>query len=303
MSLPSHWGAYPDLAAIEAAWDDVARRGGGRVRVAGESTEGRPLRVIELGRVDGPVVLLTALIHGVEVIGSLALHGFVRALIDSCDGLLHDARLAIMPVVNPDAVARNAARLTAGKIAFQRCNARGVDLNRNFPRVSERAPAHPFAGSRFRQSPYYSGPHPLSEPESLAVAEVARALRPKVAVGFHSFGELLLYPWAHTRLPNPRRAPYERVGGRFRRALPTYEVMQAMQFYPTAGDLDDWLDAELGTMAFTVEVGRPKIRNLVTSGRLFDPFCWMNPRDARSAVTEVEPALRALTDEALDVAA
>jgi hypothetical protein len=303
MDIPLHWGAYPDLVTLERAWDELAARGGERMSVVGHSVEGRPLRAFELGREGAPTVLLTALIHGVEVIGSLALYGFVQSLVEERDPLLDDARLVVMPIVNPDAVARNSARLAAGKIAFMRGNARGVDLNRNFPRVTARAPTHPFAGSRFRSSPHYAGPHALSEPESCAVAEVARKARPAVAVGFHSFGGLLLYPWAHTRLPNPRRARYERVGKRFRGALPTYDVMQAMQFYPTIGDLDDWLDAELGTMAFTVEVSRPRLRPLVATRRVLDPFCWMNPSDARNAVAEVVPALRAMSDEALDAAA
>jgi hypothetical protein len=36
--------------------------------------------------------------------------------------------------------------------------------------------------------------------------------------------------------------------------------MQATEWYSTVGDMDDWLDAEYGTLAFTVEVSRPMRR-------------------------------------------
>ena len=50
----------------------------------------------------------------------------------------------------------------------------------------------------WRHSPHYVGKCPMSEPETRALRDVALALRPRVSVGFHSFGELLLYPWAFT---------------------------------------------------------------------------------------------------------
>jgi hypothetical protein len=119
-------------------------------------------------------------------------------------------------------------------------------------------------------------------------------------VGFHSFGELLLYPWAFTTRPNPRRNLYERAGRAFVRALrgARYRVMQATEWYSTVGDLDDWLDAEYGTLAFTVEVSRP-FRRLANLRRLSNPFAWANPIDVKGAVTGIAPGVDALVREAL----
>ena len=214
--------------------------------------------------------------------------------------LLRHARLVVVPIVNPDALHANCARIAAGRRAGMRCNARGVDLNRNFPRLRSRLPLNPLGGSRWRRAMHYVGPHPLSEPETRALRDVVDELRPRASVGFHSFGELLLYPWAFTARPNPRRERYERVGRAFVRGLrgPSYRVMQATDLYTTVGDLDDWLDAAYGTLAFTVEVSRP-MRRLSNVRRLSNPFAWSNPIELAPAVTGIAPGVEALLREAL----
>jgi carboxypeptidase T len=225
----------------------------------------------------------------------------VRQVIAGAYGdLLRHAHLVVMPIVNPDALHENSSRLAAGKRAFKRCNARGVDLNRNFPRQREDMPLNPLGGSRWRFSPHYVGPHPFSEPESRALRDVAQELRPRVSVGFHSFGELLLYPWAFTTQANPRRSSYERAGQAFRAQLRgvEYRVMQATDWYSTVGDLDDWLDVEFGTLAFTIEVSRP-FRYLANLRRMSNPFAWSNPVELTPAVSGIAPGVDALVREAL----
>lgn len=298
--LPHPWNEYRDGAAFDRKWCDAAASVGARASVVGASVEGRPIRRFDIGARDGTTVLLTALVHGVEIIGSIALLDFVRALGAEANEILRHVRFVVMPIVNPDALHANTSRLRAGRRASQRCNANGVDLNRNFPRLTSRMPWHPLAGSRFRASPWYVGPAPFSEPETRAVRDVALDVRPSVAVGFHSFGDLLLYPWAHTPKKNPRAPRYERVGRVFRASLPRtpYSVMQAMQFYPTVGDMDDWLDAELGTLAFTVEVSRP-MRALANVRHGLNPFAWSNPTRVAPAIENLTPGVGALVREAV----
>jgi hypothetical protein len=74
--------------------------------------------------------------------------------------------------------------------------------------------------------------------------------------------------------------------------------MQATEWYRTVGDLDDWLDSELGTLAFTVEVSRP-MRRLSNLRRATNPFAWSNPIDMAPAVNPVAPGVDALVREAL----
>jgi hypothetical protein len=283
---------YADAATYEERWRESIGSLGGREQVVGQSVEGRPLWRFDLGsrQPGAPAVLLTGLIHGGELIGSVALLDAVTRLRGS--PVLDRARVVVMPMVNPDAMAANLDRLRRGRLAYQRCNARGVDLNRNFPLV-ERPPrfVHPMAGSSFRLSPYYRGEGPLSEPESRAVSEVAFDVTPALAIGFHSFGNLLLYPWACSRQPNPRLPRYARLAEVFLRKLPnaTYRCRQAIDWYPIVGDLDDWLDASFGTAAFTVEVSGLDRRLL--HPRVVNPFWWMNPIDVDSVVANVGPGI------------
>lgn len=91
----------------------------------------------------------------------------------------------------------------------------GVDLNRNFP--------HEF-GSKYLigqifglvnfylgrvgssgdpNSTLYRGKHPLSEPESLCLANVMKKYEGiiKLYISVHSYGNVIMYPWSHTKKP------------------------------------------------------------------------------------------------------
>jgi carboxypeptidase T len=230
----------------------------------------------------------------------VALFDVVRRVLSLGGEIAERARLVVMPILNPDAFAANMDRLERGWPALQRKNGRGVDLNRNFPSVLERAPWNPLAGSRFRLSPYYRGPHPFSEPETRAVRDVVTGLRPVLSLGFHSFGNMLLYPWAWSRDPNPRFPHYSQLATAFQAALGgmPYRCKQASAFYPTVGDLDDWLDAERGTPALTVEVGGLD-RRLLNPLRLINPFCWMNPTRTGPTISNLSPGVLALLGAAL----
>jgi carboxypeptidase T len=291
-------GRYPSATDYEQSWLELASQANAVERVIGRSRRGRPLRAIEIGSSGAPVVLLTGLIHGIELIGSMALRGFAHELMrpdGSARDLLDRARFIFVPIVNPDAFADNMERVVRGRRAFRRCNDAGVDLNRNFATPATRRPWHPFAGSRFRFAPHYAGPSAFSEPETRALRDLIAEDPPEFALGFHSFGELLLYPWGHTRAPNPRRSEYEALGQCFARALPrrAYAVRQACDFYPTLGDLDDWLDSSFGTLAFTVEVGHLDA-GLFEPERLSNPFFWHNPRETEEATGNVVPGVVAL---------
>ncbi|MCA9640484.1 MAG: hypothetical protein H6718_04700 [Polyangiaceae bacterium] len=280
---------YLDAGGVDQLWASRMSELGARELPRGISSEGRPLVSYRIGTPGTPRVLLTGLVHGVELIGSLALLAAVEALVDS--GLHRELDLLIAPVVNPDALAHNTERLARGHLAWRRCNARGVDLNRNFGVVGSDPHLHPFSGSKQRWAPHYSGPEPFSEAESRWLADLARAQRPELALGFHSFGRLLLYPWGHTRALHPRDVEYRDLAARFVAAQPRpFQAKQAFGFYPTHGDLDDWLDHELGTLAYTVEVSDLSARLLRPKLGL-NPFWWMNPLQVEHAVSEVVPGV------------
>ena len=102
-------------------------------------------------------LLVVGCIHGNECAGA-AIAASLSKIIPP-----RELDLWIVPNLNPD-----------GAASGTRTNAHGVDLNRNFPWHWQ-----PLAGV------YYSGPHPLSEPESRAAAELILTLRPGISIWFH----------------------------------------------------------------------------------------------------------------------
>ncbi len=129
------------------------------VLVFGQSVHGRTLRAIEVGDPSSDLrVLVVGCIHGDECAGTSVITQLERA---------HPAfDLWLVPELNPD-----------GRAAGTRQNARGVDLNRNFP--SDWRPI----GARGDAD--YAGPHPLSEPEVRAARRLILRLRPDVTIWFH----------------------------------------------------------------------------------------------------------------------
>jgi predicted deacylase len=296
---------YPTPDSLLASLRDAVARAKGTESVVGTSVLGRPLVRFDLGTPGRPTVLLTALMHGVEVIGSQALLDVLVKLGNPFDPamqrLLREAHWVVLPIVNPDAFFANMEKLSRGERAWQRCNGQGVDLNRNFPRLTTKRLYHPFSGSRFKGSPHYVGPHALSEPESRAIFRVAHETSPILSFAFHSFGNLLLYPWAYTDQENDRAAEYRALGAAMTSALKIpYRVRQARDLYGVIGDMDDWLDAELGTLAFTIEVGRPDV-GWRDGLQLSNPFRWMNPVRVRDTVDNLTPGVLALASAALGI--
>lgn len=125
--------------------------------VIGHSVRGRPIRAFRLGEPGKRRVLLISTMHGDE--------GNTRRILESLrDGRpIRGVDLWVVPTYNPDGLARGTRK-----------NARGVDLNRNFP---------------FRWADldgrYESGPRPASEPETRAMIRFLKRIKPQRIISFH----------------------------------------------------------------------------------------------------------------------
>ena len=128
--------------------------------VIGRSVEGRSIVARRLGDPDGErVALAVGVIHGDERAG-------LEVLAEIDPDELEGTQLWTISSLNPD-----------GSRARTRKNARGVDLNRNFPfRWRSGAP---------KSSGYYPGPGPGSEPETRAAMRFIEDIRPDVTVWYH----------------------------------------------------------------------------------------------------------------------
>lgn len=133
--------------------------------VWGTSCQQRPLELVRLGT--GPVGLLVlGVMHGDEPAGEYFCHRLLEE-VQHAPELLGSETLVVCPVVNPD-----------GLLLATRQNARGVDLNRNFPTQDW---AEGVAGDR-----YYGGSQPASEPETRALMALLENEEPRRIVTIHS---------------------------------------------------------------------------------------------------------------------
>ncbi len=304
--------SYHTNEELVTAAHELSARVGARavVEPIGETVQGRPIPVVRIshpGRrpdADRPQALLTANIHGNEVISSELALRVIELLTAPSPGGLAQALLSlgdvtVIPAINLDSRAPAAAALTGGAGSASRRNAAGVDLNRNFPRPRDaRDSWHPLAGTDRRWLPWYRGPKALSEPEARAVADLAERLRPRAAINAHSVGRLFLYPYCYKAEAPPDLDAFLAMGAAFVGAQPhaPYEIKQSRSWYTVLGDLDDWLYDRFGTLSVTIELARPLAGVEWNPWRLVaHPVSWMNPRDpAREVDNTAEACLQAL---------
>jgi Predicted deacylase len=113
-----------------------------------------------------PTALVIGGIHGDELCGVELARGLVNQLASSGAADMK-GRVVIIPLANPD-----------GFIAGTRVNARGVDINRNFPTKD------------FRQGEFSKncdpGSRAASEPETGAILQLASQFKPKLILTFHA---------------------------------------------------------------------------------------------------------------------
>ena len=157
-----------------SAGHEVPRAQRGRLRHAarpfGESVLGHRLEYFGPDR--GPVdILLLASMHGDEVESTVVLSEALRRVPDGA--LVNPVVLA----VNPDGILRGT-----------RCNANGVDLNRNWP-AENWSPAtvfHKAHGESVRDIELSPGSAPASEPETRALSGLVKRLQPRAVISLHA---------------------------------------------------------------------------------------------------------------------
>lgn len=126
--------------------------------VLGHSVQGRGITATEVGDFDSPrKTLVVGCVHGNECAGIAVAGRLARAAAPA------ESDIWVVPDLNPD-----------GRAAGTRGNARGVDLNRNFPWRWRR-----------RGGLYDSGRRPFSEPETRLAYRLIARVRPSVTIWFH----------------------------------------------------------------------------------------------------------------------
>ncbi|RNL62632.1 DUF2817 domain-containing protein [Nocardioides marmoriginsengisoli] len=128
------------------------------IRIFGRSVKGRALRAYRVGDPASKTkVVMISGMHGNEPGPARILERLIRG------GPIAGADIWLVPYLNRDGLARHTRK-----------NARGVDLNRNFPVSWVRRPGH-----------YNSGPRPASEPETRSLIRFLGNVRPTYVISMH----------------------------------------------------------------------------------------------------------------------
>jgi protein MpaA len=126
--------------------------------VIGHSVQGREIRATRVGDEGAAVnVVVVGDVHGDEPAGEAIVAALGKEEVDG-------VTFWLVRTANPD-----------GRAAGTRQNARGVDLNRNFPWRWR-------SGAR---GTYFPGPKAGSEPETQAIMRLVRRVRPQLAIYYH----------------------------------------------------------------------------------------------------------------------
>jgi carboxypeptidase T len=305
--FPPGWEGYhtyaemvADITAVEAAHPDIVR-----LFSIGHSYKGRTLwaaKVSDNVALDEnePEVLFDGLHHSDEHMGlEMTLH-ILHWLADGygtntrITNIVNDREIWILFAVNPDGAAFD---IRNGHFHFWRKNrqpnagttAIGTDLNRNYGYRWG-------GGGRTSPNPLaitYRGPHAFSAPETRAMRDflasrvVNGRQQIRVAITFHEYGRLVMWPYGYTKTDVPGdmttddQAALARIG-RHMAATNGYRPEQASDLYITSGTSRDYEYGRYRIFSYTFELSikdYPKTRYIATeTARNKEAVLWLAER-------------------------
>jgi len=176
----------------------------------------------------------------------------------SVTALLDATQIFIVPTANPDGYVFTwtTTRLWRKNRRLNTGGSYGVDLNRNYNDHWGQEGA-----SHVPTSDTYCGTGPFSEPESRAISGFVRDNGPfSGAVDYHSYSQLIMWPYGWTTTPAPTDPLLRSIGSAWRAAILAvngvpYTPQPANQLYFTSGGARDFYYSEFNIpLSFTIEL-------------------------------------------------
>ena len=263
--------------------------------ILGKSPEGRDLVAYKFSEgAQGDTsaklgVVITGCHHAREWMTVEAPLAFGKSLLDGIASdsakqqRLHESEVWIVPCANPDGYEYSRTtdswwRKTRRPIEETGCpnlkGNKGVDPNRNY---WDGKPEHfelyrpagdtpcstrdDFGDGKTSDNPKadtYRGPSGGSEPEVQAMLnlELNPANNIKGVLDYHSYGDMILYPYGSKELPADRLEIYRDIGSKMNATLGnTFDLKPSSDLYPTSGGSNDLHEAN-GILGLTLEIGR-----------------------------------------------
>lgn len=262
-------GLSDELTAAAAAHPNIAK-----LETIGSTIQGKPIKALKVTNharllPDGlrPAVLYAGGQHAREWITPEMIRRLMHYYLDGygtnpeLTELINTRELWFIPVLNPDGYDFT---FTEGNRLWRKnlrdnngdgqiISGDGVDPNRNY---NFKWGYDDEGSSPDPSSETYRGTGPNSEPESKALDGLAKRIRFKFFINYHSAAELLLYGvgW-QISTPSPDDViNIALAGDDALSAVPGYDPDISAELYTTNGDTDSYLGAKYGTLGFTPEM-------------------------------------------------
>ncbi|HEY9856640.1 MAG TPA: M14 family metallopeptidase [Stenomitos sp.] len=257
MGMPS---GYSTVSDVMTDLQNVASQHAkiAHLETIGKSVEGRPIVAIRLTsqpEAKLPAILITSGQHARELPPVQLTSRFIHLLTDgygsdtSITKLVDSRDIWIVPIVNPD----GRVSVEGGDSMWRKNRrdngdgSRGVDTNRN-------ADDHWSQGDRDSQSDSFRGSAPFSEPESQALRDLAAKVKFNIAIDFHNYAGMILWPPSYTNAVSKDEAAFREIGNHFAQSTGYKAGTIANTIYKCYGDFATWAYSNYGTLAYGIEL-------------------------------------------------
>ncbi len=253
---------YPNLISAKKALSDTV-----------STIEGRTVYYIRISdnpdvNESEPEVLYTGMHHAREPVSMQHLLYYMWYLLENYNSdstvkaLVDHTEMYFVPIFNVDGYTYNITTNPNGG-GMWRKNRRdngsgyfGVDINRNY--------GYKWGNDNSGSSPdpwsdLYRGTAPFSEPETRMMKYFCEDHNFLIALNYHSYSNLLLYPWGWTADPSPDNVLLENYAVAMTQENNYTYGPGSTTIYPTNGGSDDWMYGEQTTkpliLSYTPEIG------------------------------------------------
>lgn len=240
------------------------------LKTIGYTRRKRPIQSLVISahpdKQDQPTILFNAMHHAREVMTTEVIMHMAEVLLQNygrdseITHWLDTARIILVPQVNPDgnqfvhdgqSMWRKNAWESEGRTF-------GVDINRNYPTLWGSCNG----SSTSKSNDSYRGPSAASEPETNAMMNLVLTERPVANISYHSFSEMILYPYGCRAEKNPALELFKSIGSDMKAQVVddrgtknTYELGTPSELLYEADGTDmDWQFREGGVISFAMEI-------------------------------------------------